>query len=108
MNSIPQHDVAKGNGQIEFLRAKPTTLSRLVAKNPVPSIPSGFSEMVITFELLVAVSILLLLIFPIQRTFLYQIEETHQQQADEYNHLNESLDFQFFKIHGPWIHEDDF
>src|SRR6188768_4207453 len=106
MNSIPQQDVANGNGQMEFFRASPTTFSRLVAKKPVPSIPSGFSEMLITFELLVAVSILHLLIFPVQRTFLYQIKETHQQQADEYDHLNESFDFQFFKIDSPGIHEN--
>ena len=36
MNSIPQQDVAKGIGQREFFLAKPTTLLRLVAKNPSP------------------------------------------------------------------------
>jgi hypothetical protein len=43
MNSIPQHDVANGNGQMEFFLAIPTTLSKLVAKNPAPSYPGGFS-----------------------------------------------------------------
>jgi hypothetical protein len=41
MNSIPQQEVAKGNGQIEFFLAKPTTSSSFVAKKPAPSIPSG-------------------------------------------------------------------
>ena len=41
MNSIPQQEVAKGSGQMEFLRARPTTLSIEVAKKPGPSIPSG-------------------------------------------------------------------
>jgi hypothetical protein len=41
MNSIPQQEVAKGRGQIEFFRAKPTTLLRLVAKKPSPVCPSG-------------------------------------------------------------------
>jgi hypothetical protein len=36
MNSIPQHDVANGSGQMEFLRASPTTLSREVVKKPSP------------------------------------------------------------------------
>jgi hypothetical protein len=31
---MPQHEVAKGNGQMEFFRAKPTTLSNVVAKKP--------------------------------------------------------------------------
>jgi hypothetical protein len=34
MNSIPQQDVAKGNGQMEFFRASPITFSKLVAKKP--------------------------------------------------------------------------
>ncbi len=38
---MPQQEVAKGSGQIEFLRAMPTTLSIEVAKKPGPSIPSG-------------------------------------------------------------------
>jgi hypothetical protein len=49
MNSMPQHDVAKGSGQIEFLRAKPTTFSNLVAKKPGPSWPAGRSPTVILF-----------------------------------------------------------
>jgi hypothetical protein len=33
MNSIPQQDVAKGNGQSELARAIPTTSFSFVAKN---------------------------------------------------------------------------
>jgi hypothetical protein len=36
MNSIPQQEVAKGSGQMEFFLANPTTLSKEVAKNPSP------------------------------------------------------------------------
>jgi hypothetical protein len=43
INSIPQQDVAKGNGHNEFALAKPITLSKDVAKNPDPSIPGGAS-----------------------------------------------------------------
>jgi hypothetical protein len=43
MNSIPQQEVAKGKGQIEFLRANPTTLSSEVAKKPGAAYPSGGS-----------------------------------------------------------------
>jgi hypothetical protein len=43
MNSIPQQDVANGNGQMEFLRASPTTLSNIVAKRPGEEYPSGGS-----------------------------------------------------------------
>jgi hypothetical protein len=42
MNSIPQQEVAKGNGQSELARAIPTTSFRVVAKNPSPT-PSGGS-----------------------------------------------------------------
>jgi hypothetical protein len=41
MNSIPQQEVAKGRGHMEFFLAKPTTLSREVAKKPSPICPSG-------------------------------------------------------------------
>ena len=41
MNSIPQQDVANGKGHNECERARPTTLSREVAKKPDPSIPGG-------------------------------------------------------------------
>jgi hypothetical protein len=43
MNSIPQQEVAKGNGQSELARAIPTTSFRVVAKNPSPTTPSGGS-----------------------------------------------------------------
>jgi hypothetical protein len=41
INSIPQHDVAKGNGQSELARAIPTTSFSFVAKKPSPETPSG-------------------------------------------------------------------
>jgi hypothetical protein len=41
MNSIPQHEVAKGNGHNELALAKPTTSFSFVAKNPSPTTPSG-------------------------------------------------------------------
>jgi len=41
MNSIPQHDVANGNGQIEFFLASPMTLSNRVAKKPGAEYPTG-------------------------------------------------------------------
>jgi hypothetical protein len=43
INSIPQQDVAKGNGQIEFFLASPTALSKDVANNPGEEYPSGGS-----------------------------------------------------------------
>jgi hypothetical protein len=45
MNSIPQQEVANGKGQMEFLRASPTTLLSEVAKKPSPMCPSGNSAM---------------------------------------------------------------
>jgi hypothetical protein len=41
MNSIPQQEVANGNGQMELLLASPITLSKVVAKNPGAEYPSG-------------------------------------------------------------------
>jgi hypothetical protein len=41
MYSIPQQEVAKGNGHNELALAKPTTLLSEVAKKPGPSKPSG-------------------------------------------------------------------
>jgi hypothetical protein len=58
MNSKPQHDVAKGKGQSDLLRARPTTLSRLVLKNPSPVNPSGASTILIP-QLLVSFSFML-------------------------------------------------
>jgi hypothetical protein len=43
MNSIPQQEVANGNGHKECDLASPTTLSIDVAKKPDPSIPGGAS-----------------------------------------------------------------
>ena len=37
----------KGSGQIEFLRARPTALSREVAKKPSPECPPGMSTILI-------------------------------------------------------------
>jgi hypothetical protein len=47
MNSIPQHEVAKGNGHNENFLAIPITLLSLVAKKPSPSKPSGAGALVI-------------------------------------------------------------
>lgn len=41
MNSIPQQDVANGKGHNECDLARPTTLSKEVAKKPDPSMPGG-------------------------------------------------------------------
>jgi hypothetical protein len=43
INSIPQHEVANGNGQSELALAKPTTLSKEVVWKPSPEYPSGAS-----------------------------------------------------------------
>ena len=50
INSIPQHDVAKGKGHNEFALANPIALSKLVAKDPCPSIPSGASPIFTTLN----------------------------------------------------------
>src|SRR5690606_241946 len=50
--SIPQHEVAKGSGQSEWLLAKPITLLNLVAKKPSPSKPSGGVASILTVGLL--------------------------------------------------------
>jgi len=47
MNSIPQQEVANGNGHKELALAKPMALSNVVAKNPAPSTPGGASDKVI-------------------------------------------------------------
>jgi hypothetical protein len=52
MNSIPQHDVANGNGHKECDRASPITLSNEVAKKPDPSIPGGASANLISLMFL--------------------------------------------------------
>ena len=49
MNSIPQQEVANGNGQMELERANPITLSNEVAKKPCPSTPSGVSTVFTIF-----------------------------------------------------------
>jgi hypothetical protein len=60
INSIPQHDVAKGRGQSEFALANPIALSNDVAKNPAPSTPGGASAKVI---LLITLFVFLLYYF---------------------------------------------
>ena len=52
INSIPQQEVANGNGQIEFLRAKPIALSNVVAKSPGDENPSGGSVFMCIEELM--------------------------------------------------------
>jgi hypothetical protein len=42
---MPQHEVAKGNGHIEFFLANPITLSKVVAKIPGAVYPSGGSDL---------------------------------------------------------------
>ena len=41
INSIPQQEVANGNGQMELDLANPITLSKAVANNPGDEKPSG-------------------------------------------------------------------
>src|SRR6185503_14052226 len=107
MNSIPQQDVANGNGQIEFFRAIPTTFSRLVAKKPVPSMPSGFSPRV-TFWPGCVITLFSISILPFQGSFFLDIKESNHQENNEYQHFDESRHFQLFKVDGPGIHEDHF
>jgi hypothetical protein len=58
MNSIPQQEVAKGSGQRELARAKPTALSRLVAKKPWPSRPSGLYSLLISTLVVMSIDVL--------------------------------------------------
>src|SRR5687768_7938003 len=108
MNSMPQHDVANGSGQMEFFRAIPTTLSRLVAKKPAPSYPSGFSTSFISVFLVSVDCISNYLVLPLQRFFLDNVEKAHQQQGNKDQHLQEAGHPELFEIHGPGIHEDHF
>ena len=52
INSIPQQEVANGNGHNECERAKPIALSKEVAKKPFPSIPGGASTILISLMLI--------------------------------------------------------
>src|SRR5579872_6959063 len=97
---MPQHEVANGNGQIEFFLASPITLSNRVAKNPGPSWPSDFSPTLI----LVAIASIVL-VLPLQRTLLQQIEKADQQKSDKQNHFDKPWNCQLFEIHCPGIHE---
>ena len=45
MNSIPQQEVAKGNGQIEFFLASPITLFKVVAKKMGPVVKQVYLQM---------------------------------------------------------------
>ena len=48
-----QQEVAKGNGHKECERARPTTLSKRVAKYPSPSMPSGASTIFMSLIVLI-------------------------------------------------------
>jgi hypothetical protein len=48
MNSIPQQEVAKGKGHMEFFLANPTTSLNFEAKKPSPWCPSGISAILIS------------------------------------------------------------
>jgi hypothetical protein len=54
INSIPQQEVAKGNGQRELALAIPITLSKEVAKKPAPSTPAGASTKLISLIILLS------------------------------------------------------
>jgi hypothetical protein len=49
MNSIPQQEVANGNGHNELALAIPTTSFSFVAKKPSPTTPSGGAT-ILTFD----------------------------------------------------------
>jgi hypothetical protein len=59
MNSMPQQEVAKGSGQIEFLRANPTTSLNFVVKNPSPEYPCGASTVEIASAVLAGMGLIL-------------------------------------------------
>ena len=52
INSIPQQEVANGNGQSENLRAIPIISLNFPAKKPSPSIPGGAGALVLITGLL--------------------------------------------------------
>src|SRR5690606_26363598 len=117
MNSMPQQEVANGKGQMEFLRASPTTFSRLVAKKPAPSIPGGFSARltlarVSLIDLLVSIAtfsgscLLVLILMPTQRALPHGVQETHQQKGNKHHHFNNAQDTHVAEIHRPRIHEN--
>src|SRR6185369_3982124 len=99
MNSIPQQDVANGSGHMEFLRARPTTLSRLVAKKPAPSTPGGFSATVTLFN--GTVSILL----PVEGPSFNDVEEAYEQKTNKHYHFYKPDHAQFPEKDSPGIHE---
>jgi hypothetical protein len=107
MNSIPQHEVAKGNGHIEFFRARPTTFSRLVAKKPAPSSPSGFGP-IAGADTIWLLSGILTLFLPLKGAFFNDIKETDKEQSDKQYHLKKSFQAKLLEVHCPWIHKNDF
>src|SRR5258708_2182490 len=103
MNSMPQQEVANGSGQIEFFRARPTTFSRLVAKNPAPSSPSGLSA---TFTLSNDTGCILIYnskfttqthLFPLQRTSFNNVQKANQKEGNKKHHLHKACVTQFLK-----------
>jgi hypothetical protein len=48
INSMPQHEVAKGKGHMEFFLARPTTSPNFDAKKPSPWCPSGIADTLIS------------------------------------------------------------
>jgi hypothetical protein len=55
INSIPQQEVANGNGQSELALARPTTSFSFVAKNPSPTTPSGASTIFVLDSVIVII-----------------------------------------------------
>src|SRR4030095_6363522 len=110
MNSIPQHEVAKGSGHSEFLRASPTILSRLVAKKPGPSNPSGALTIstIWYYYLNFAWFFSTLFLFPFKGSLFHDVQETKHEQTNENYHFNKTIESKFQEINGPWIHENNF
>src|SRR5690242_7289570 len=103
MNSIPQHEVAKGRGQMEFFLASPITLFNDVAKKPSPWWPSGISPKLIspTRGLLFILNDtgLAILILPFQSTSFYNIYESAEEESYEHQYRPKSVPSQQFKVH---------
>jgi hypothetical protein len=79
MNSMPQHEVANGRGQIELLRARPITLSKVVANTPGAEYPSGGSTLLYIGFVVSIISLpLYLLFFPVKGSLLVDIIKPEQ------------------------------
>src|ERR1700749_2988667 len=102
MNSMPQQDVAKGKGQMEFFRASPTAFSNEVAKNPGPSIPAGECAISSFVRLFSIRSISKCFktkqqsVFPLQSAFAQDVVETHQENGHKAEHFQEAEHAQSF------------